>query len=75
LALVAGARTVSTDGDYARWSAPAPTGPIPVDHIAGDEPGRVHAAFGANYDRLLAIKRRYDPTNLFRLNHNISPAD
>jgi FAD/FMN-containing dehydrogenase len=29
--------------------------------------------FGANYERLLALKRRYDPDNLFRLNHNLDP--
>jgi hypothetical protein len=56
------------------WSAAEPfaTG-VYVNHIAGDEPGRVHAAFGGNYDRLLSVKRQYDPNNLFRLNHNIEP--
>jgi FAD/FMN-containing dehydrogenase len=34
----------------------------------------VRAAFGQNYDRLVHVKRRYDPDNLFRLNHNITPA-
>jgi FAD/FMN-containing dehydrogenase len=35
----------------------------------------VRAAYpGATWDRLAAIKRRYDPTNLFRLNQNIPPA-
>ena len=31
------------------------------------------AAYGANYDRLAALKGRYDPTNFFRMNHNIEP--
>jgi FAD/FMN-containing dehydrogenase len=35
---------------------------------------RVHEAFGANYERLLALKRRWDPDNLFRFNTNIDPA-
>ena len=34
---------------------------------------RVRAAYRGNYDRLVEVKRRYDPTNLFRLNHNIPP--
>ncbi|HEV8164230.1 MAG TPA: BBE domain-containing protein, partial [Actinomycetota bacterium] len=42
----------------------------------GDEgEGRVHQAFPeATWQRLAAVKARYDPSNLFRGNHNIPPA-
>ena len=33
----------------------------------------IRAAYGPNYERLRDLKRRYDPTNLFHLNHNIAP--
>lgn len=35
---------------------------------------RAKASFGKNYDRLAAIKKKYDPTNFFRVNQNIRPA-
>ena len=33
----------------------------------------IRAAYGPNYDRLREIKRRYDPDNVFHLNHNVAP--
>ena len=43
-----------------------------VNFMTADESERVTAAYGANYARLLAIKQRYDPENIFHLNQNIS---
>jgi hypothetical protein len=40
----------------------------------GDARSKALAVYGpAKLDRLTAIKRRYDPENLFRINHNIPP--
>jgi FAD/FMN-containing dehydrogenase len=46
-----------------------------VNFLADEGQERIRAAYpGATWDRLREIKRRYDPTNLFRLNQNIPPA-
>ena len=46
-----------------------------VNFLTDEGEARVRAAYpGATWDRLTAIKQRYDPTNLFRLNQNIPPA-
>jgi hypothetical protein len=46
-----------------------------VNFLSEEGPDRVRAAYpGATWDRLVEIKSRYDPTNLFRLNQNIPPA-
>jgi FAD/FMN-containing dehydrogenase len=38
-----------------------------------DDSERVRANYGRNFDRLVDIKRKYDPDNLFRVNQNIAP--
>ena len=48
-------------------------GGVYVNNLGDEGSERVKAAYGENYDRLLALKRRYDRDNLFRLNQNIHP--
>lgn len=44
--------------------------------LDGNGAGRIGEAYpGSTWDRLVVVKRRYDPANLFRQNHNISPDD
>ena len=40
---------------------------------ADDKSERVRASYGANYEKLAALKRKYDPNNLFKLNPNVPP--
>jgi FAD/FMN-containing dehydrogenase len=45
-----------------------------VNFLGDDGTERVRAAYpGCTWERLAAIKRRYDPGNLFRLNQNVPP--
>ena len=61
------------------WDAVQPfsSGAVYVNYLGGqaDEGGdRIMEAYGqAKYDRLVALKNKYDPTNLFSLNQNIKP--
>jgi FAD/FMN-containing dehydrogenase len=57
-----------------RATVPFATGHVYVNFLTSDEKDRLRSAYGANYERLAAIKAKYDPTNLFRMNHNIKPA-
>ncbi|WP_439577334.1 FAD-binding oxidoreductase [Elioraea sp.] len=46
-----------------------------VNFLHDDEAaGRLRASYGASWDRLVAVKRMYDPQNLLRVNHNIDPS-
>jgi FAD/FMN-containing dehydrogenase len=56
-------RQFSTGGTYINF----------LNEEEGDD--RIHDAYGKNYDRLVKIKTKYDPDNLFRANKNIVPAD
>jgi FAD/FMN-containing dehydrogenase len=45
-----------------------------VNFMDGDDGDRVRDNFAANFERLAAVKARYDPDNVFHVNHNIVPA-
>jgi FAD/FMN-containing dehydrogenase len=55
-------RSSSSDGVY-------------VNYLGDEGQDRIRAAYGANYERLVALKNQYDPTNLFRVNQNVVPSD
>jgi FAD/FMN-containing dehydrogenase len=56
-------------------ASPHALGTAYVNFMPGDEAERVKEAYGASYDRLAQVKRRYDPSNMFRMNQNIRPTD
>ena len=44
-----------------------------INFLTEEETDRIAFAYGASYKRLVEIKKKYDPTNLFRMNQNIRP--
>jgi FAD/FMN-containing dehydrogenase len=54
-------------------ATPYATGGVYVNFMTEEEAQRVEAAYGASYEKLVALKNKYDPTNMFRLNQNIRP--
>ena len=58
------------------WDAMRPSldAGVYVNYMSeGEGEERVRSAYGANYDRLVKLKNKYDPTNFFRLNQNVEP--
>lgn len=68
-------RHVQWTHDFWKAMRPFSTGGVYVNFISADEgENRVRAAYDeTTYERLVALKNRYDPANLFRLNQNITP--
>ncbi len=60
--------------DY--WEAlhPYSAGGAYVNFMMEEGEERIKATYGNNYDRLVAIKNKYDPENFFKVNQNIKPA-
>jgi FAD/FMN-containing dehydrogenase len=59
--------------DFFAATEPYSTGGVYVNFLGAEGGERIRAAYGANYERLVQVKSRYDPDNFFRINQNISP--
>lgn len=59
--------------EFFQASTPYASAGAYVNFMTEEEGDRVIAAYGSNYDRLVQIKKRYDPNNIFHLNQNIKP--
>jgi FAD/FMN-containing dehydrogenase len=68
------ARCIAWAREFFAKSRPFASGGAYVNFLTEDEAERTAFAYGANYERLVALKQSYDPTNLFRMNQNIRPA-
>ena len=69
------ARHIAWVKDTERALAPWAVGHVSLNFVSDVDACRVHTAFGeAKYRRLAALKRAFDPDNLFRSNQNIPPA-
>jgi hypothetical protein len=53
---------------------PFASGGAYINFLTQDEGDRIASAYGVTFTRLVEIKKKYDPTNLFRMNQNIKPS-
>ncbi len=79
MVILAGGDDPATDESNTKWVrdysdaiAPYSQAGGYVNFMSADDSGRSQANYGANYDRLAEVKRRYDPDNLFHVNQNIN---
>ena len=70
----------SEDGTHVEWVrklfqrlSPAMTPGVYTNFMSGDEESRNREAYGERWERLVAVKSKYDPENFLRLNQNIIP--
>ena len=66
-------RCIAWARKFFKASEPYASGSVYVNFMTEDEADRIAAAYGSNYVRLVQIKRKYDPENVFHLNQNIKP--
>jgi FAD/FMN-containing dehydrogenase len=66
-------KCISWAREFFNASAPFASGSVYVNFMTQEEVGRIGEAYGANFQRLVEVKNKYDPDNLFRQNQNIKP--
>lgn len=66
-------RCIAWAREFFAESQPFASGGAYINFLTQDETDRIAFAYGATYHRLVEIKKKYDPTNLFRMNQNIKP--
>ncbi|HEX5105252.1 MAG TPA: FAD-binding oxidoreductase [Pirellulaceae bacterium] len=67
------ARCIAWAREFFAKSQPFASGGAYINFLTQDETDRVAFAYSTTYNRLVELKRRYDPTNFFRMNQNIQP--
>jgi len=66
-------KCISWARDFFSATTPFAGSSVYVNFLTQDDTGRINDAYGPNYQRLVQVKNRYDPQNLFRQNQNIKP--
>jgi len=66
-------RCIEWGREFFEVSKPFASAGAYVNFLTEEEKDRIKSAYGKNYDRLLEIKRKYDPENMFHNNQNIKP--
>jgi hypothetical protein len=67
-------RCIAWAREFFAKSEPFASGGAYINFLTEEETDRIAFAYGATYKRLVEIKKKYDPTNFFRMNQNIKPA-
>jgi FAD/FMN-containing dehydrogenase len=67
------ARCISWAREFFTRSKPFASNGAYINFLTEEETNRIASAYGSNYNRLVELKQKYDPTNHFRMNQNIRP--
>ncbi|MDB5776768.1 MAG: FAD-binding oxidoreductase [Herbaspirillum sp.] len=66
-------RCIAWAREFFAKSQPFASGGAYINFLTQDETDRIVFAYGATYNQLVELKKKYDPTNFFRMNQNIKP--